>query len=156
MTSLAAALDAELLIWRADGSDEYMPVTEFITGNKTNVLQPGDVLRSLHIGDTALRSHTAYRKLALSPLGRSGAVLVGRLNADASFALTVTAGTIRPVQLRFAGIPTARELQEKIDEIDLWFTDAHGAADWRRAISHVLGEEIRAELQRQRPDEDRT
>ena len=28
-----------------------------------------------------------------------------------------------------------------------WFTDPHGAADWRRAVVGVLAEEIRAELQ---------
>jgi CO/xanthine dehydrogenase FAD-binding subunit len=147
MTSLAAALDAELVIWRADGTDERMPVTEFITGNKTNVLNPGDVLRSVQFTESMLRSHTAYRKIALSPLGRSGSVLIGRRD-EQEFVLTVTAGTVRPVQLRFDTIPTADELHNRIASIDLWFTDAHGAADWRRAVSQVLGEEIRAELYR--------
>ncbi|HSP51734.1 MAG TPA: FAD binding domain-containing protein [Cryobacterium sp.] len=146
MTSLAAALDAEVLIWRSDGSDERMPAAAFVTGNTTNALGTGDVLRSIHVPAASLAARTAYRKIALSPLGRSGAVLIGRLDTDARFVLTVTAGTVRPVQLRYDTLPDADTLARDIAAIDCWFTDAHGAADWRRAVSGVLGEEIRAEL----------
>jgi hypothetical protein len=58
----------------------------------------------------------------------------------------VTAATLRPVQLRYPAIPPADELARDIDFIDCWFTDAHGAADWRHAMGLLLGEEIRAEL----------
>ncbi|TFC84678.1 FAD-binding molybdopterin dehydrogenase [Cryobacterium sp. TmT2-59] len=147
MTTLAAALEAEVLIWRADGSDERMPAAAFVTGNTTNVLGTGDVLRSIHVPASSLASRTVYRKIALSPLGRSGAVLVGRLDPAGGFVLTVTAGTVRPVQLRYPSLPAASALARDIAAIDYWFTDAHGAADWRRAVSGVLGEEIRAELE---------
>ena len=149
MITLACALEAELLIWRSDGSDERLSAVDFVTGDAVNVLETGDVLRSLHMPATALRSRTAYRKTALSPLGRSGTVLVGRLDADGGFVLTVTAGTVRPVQLRYPTLPTDLRLRGDIDDIDIWFTDAHGDADWRRAVSGVLGEEIRAELARE-------
>ena len=65
--------------------------------------------------------------------------------------LTVTAGTVRPVQLRYDSLPDAGILAHGIAAIDCWFTDAHGAADWRRAMSGVLGEEIRAELEAAEP-----
>ncbi|TFC79760.1 FAD-binding molybdopterin dehydrogenase [Cryobacterium cheniae] len=146
MTSLAAALDAEVLIWRRDGSDERMPASAFVTGNTTNALRTGDVLRSIDVPASSLAARTAYRKIALSPLGRSGAVLIGRLDTDSRFVLTVTAGTVRPVQLRYDSLPDAGTLAGDIAAIDCWFTDAHGAADWRRAVSGVLAEEIRAEL----------
>ncbi|TFC92965.1 FAD binding domain-containing protein [Cryobacterium sp. TMT3-29-2] len=151
MTSLAAALDAEVLIWRRDGSDERMPAAAFVTGNTTNVLGTGDVLRSIHVPASSLAARTAYRKIALSPLGRSGAVLIGRLDLDSGFVLTVTAGTVRPVQLRHDSLPDAATLARDIAAIDCWFTDAHGAADWRRAVSGVLAEEIRAELDNAEP-----
>ena len=156
MTSLAAALDAEVLIWRRDGSDERMPASAFVTGNTTNTLDPGDVLRSIHVPASSLAGRTAYRKIALSPLGRSGAVLIGRLDRSGTesagrFLLTVTAGTVRPVQLRYDSLPDADSLAQDIAAIDCWFTDAHGAADWRRAMSGVLGEEIRAELEAAEP-----
>ncbi|TFD87287.1 FAD-binding molybdopterin dehydrogenase [Cryobacterium lactosi] len=146
MICLTAALDAEVLIWRADGTDELMPAVEFVTGNTTNVLEPGDVLRSIRVPAAALAARTAYRKIALSPLGRSGAVLIGRLDTDGAFVLTVTGGTVRPVQLRYPDLPDPAALAADIARIDAWFTDAHGAADWRRAVSGLLGEEIRLEL----------
>ncbi|RYV50090.1 FAD binding domain-containing protein [Pengzhenrongella frigida] len=147
MTALAVALDAELLVWRRDGQDEVLPASEFVTGNMTNVLEPGDVLRSIHLPLAALRARTAYRKIALSPLGRSGAVLVGRLDPDGGFLLAVTGATVRPELLRYPSLPTAAELRADLDAIGSWFTDPHGAADWRRAVSAVLGEEIRTELE---------
>jgi CO/xanthine dehydrogenase FAD-binding subunit len=147
MTSLFSALDAEALIWKADGSDLRVPVSELVTGNTTTSLDSGDVLRSLHVPIRSLDSATAYRKIALSALGRSGAVVIGRLDPlDEGFVLTVSAATVHPEQLRFAGLPTASELHTAIKGIDSWFTDAHGAADWRLAVSAVLAEEIRLEL----------
>ncbi|TFD68350.1 FAD binding domain-containing protein [Cryobacterium gelidum] len=147
MITLAVALDAELLVWRADGSDDVVPARSFVTGDMTNVLADGDVLRSIHVPLASLHAQTAYRKIALSPLGRSGAVLAGRLDAVGAFVLTVTAATLRPVQLRYSALPTAHVLARDIDTIDCWFTDAHGAADWRRAMGLLLGEEIRVELE---------
>ena len=146
MTSLAAGLDADAVVWRADGTDEVLPAAAFVTGNTTNVLRPGDVLRSVEVSPDALASRTALRKTALSPLGRSGAVLVGRLVPDGTFVLTVTAGTVRPVQLRYPVIPDAATLDADVAAVREWFTDAHGAADWRRAVSRLLAEEIRSEL----------
>ncbi len=153
MTSLLAGLDARVLVWEADGTDTRMPVAEFITGNKTNALGLGAVLRSITVPRSSLLAETAFRKIALSALGRSGAVLVGRLDAGGAFVLTVTAGTVRPVQLRYAALPSAETLFAEIAAIDCWFTDAHGSADWRRAVSGVLGEEIRQELSARRSGE---
>lgn len=147
MTSLAAGLDAEVLIWAPDGTDRRLPAAAFVTGNTTNDLRPGEVLRAVEIAPAALASRTAYRKIALSPVGRSGVVLIGRRPpASSAFVLTITAGTVRPVQLRYAAVPSAASLQADIEAVDGWFTDAHGAADWRRAVSVVLGLEILDEL----------
>jgi len=146
MTSLTAALDGVAVIWKLDGSDLQVPVADFVTGNRRTVLGPGDVLRSVEIPFSSLGSRTAYRKIALAPLGRSGAVLIGRLDSDETFVLTVTAATTRPVQLRFAALPDRHALTGAMSAITDWFTDAHGAADWRRAVSTVLALEILEEL----------
>ena len=146
MVTLAVALGAELLIWRGDGTDQRIAATGFVTGNMTTVLEPTDVLRSIHVPADALASRTAFRKIALSPIGRSGAVLAGRRAPGGFFSLTVTGGTVRPVLLAYPEVPSAATLAADIGAIDCWFTDAHGAADWRRAVSGVLGEEIRTEL----------
>jgi CO/xanthine dehydrogenase FAD-binding subunit len=146
MTSLAAGLDADVVLWRADGSDAVLPAAAFVTGNTTNALRPGDVLRSVEFGADALASRTAFRKIALSPLGRSGAVLIGRLAPDGGFVLTDTAATVRPVQLRYPEVPEPDVLDAEVAAIAEWFSDPHGAADWRRAVSRLLAEEIRTEL----------
>ncbi|GAA1000348.1 FAD binding domain-containing protein [Subtercola frigoramans] len=146
MTSLTAALDGEALVWLADGTEQRMPVTSFITGNKTTVLKPGDVLRSITLPAHALEARVAFRKIALSPIGRSGLVILGRIDPDDTFVLTVTGGTVRPIQLRYATLPPAETLQAAVLAITEWFSDAHGAADWRRGVAAVLAEEIREEL----------
>ncbi|HEY5856596.1 MAG TPA: FAD binding domain-containing protein [Aldersonia sp.] len=148
--TLFAALDGEALIWRPDGSEYRTPVTEFVTGAATNVLQPGEVVRSVGLTTRALQARTAFRKVALSPLGRSGVVLAGRVDAEAGFVLTVTAATDRPYVLRLPSVLTTSgltaALAERIPDT-AWHEDAHGAPDWRCHVTYVLAEQIRAELQ---------
>ncbi|AZZ48957.1 FAD-binding molybdopterin dehydrogenase [Rathayibacter rathayi] len=146
MISLAAALDASALLWRGDGANVLVPVAELVTGNMTTTLARDDVIRSIEVPRSSLQARTAFRKTALSPLGRSGAVVIGRLDIDGAFVLTITAATVRPELLRFSAAPTAAELAAAIDGVLSWFTDPHGAADWRHAVVRVLAEEIRAEL----------
>lgn len=149
MISLASALDAAVVVWTADGRRTCYPIDQFVTGAATNALASGDVLRSIHIPLSALESRTAFRKIALSPLGRSGAVVIGRSDADGKFTLSVTASTIRPYALRFPEIPSALDLSGALARsipIESYHTDAHGAADWRRAVTAVLAEEVRVEL----------
>ena len=120
MISLAAALSGDVVIWRADGDDHRMPITEFVTGDSTNALAAGEVIRSVHLPAAALCGRTAYRKLAPSPLGRSGVVVIGRRDAVGTFTLSITAATVRPfvfhlptadvsaVRRAHADIPTTR------------------------------------------------
>ena len=151
MISLASALNGAVTVWRADGSRYTLPITEFVTGSATNVLAPGDVLRSVHLPAAALRARTAYRKLAPSPLGRSGVVVIGRHDTHADggqFVLSVTAATVRPYVFTFESVPNADALRAAHASIpdDAWTCDAHGEPEWRRAVTLVLAEQIRAEL----------
>ncbi|WP_068276654.1 FAD binding domain-containing protein [Aldersonia kunmingensis] len=149
MITLCAALDGSALVWRSDGSQYRVPVLDFVTGAGRNVLLPGEVLRSVTLPRVALRSRTAFRKVALAPLGRSGAVLVGRVDAGGEFALTVTAATDRPYVLRFPTLPAADELRRAISSGipgRAWYDDAHGSPDWRAAVTQTLAQQIREEL----------
>ena len=149
MISLASALEATAVIWTADGRETYFPILDFVTGAGSNVLTPGDVLRSIRIPLSVLRARTAFRKIALSPLGRSGAVVIGRIDVDGGFVLSVTASTVRPYVLRFPELPSERDLSDALTRsipVEAYHTDAHGAADWRRAVTAVLAAEVRAEL----------
>ncbi len=151
MISLVSALGGDVTVWRSDGDDYRLPVTEFVTGAATNVLAADDVLRSAHLPAAALRARTAFRKLAPSPLGRSGVVVIGRRDAASdggSVTLSVTAATVRPCVFEFAAPPAPDELRAAHAQIpdDAWTDDPHGDPDWRRAMTLVLAEQVRAEL----------
>lgn len=146
MVSLCAALDADALIWRPDGSEYVVPVAALMTGNGTNALGPGEVLRAVDFPEHALRARTGFRKIALASLGRSGAVLTGRVDQDGQAVFTITAATLRPVILRYPELPDAATLLAAANNADGYYTDPLGPADWRRQVSGVLLEEIRQEL----------
>ncbi|MGN7199949.1 FAD binding domain-containing protein [Arthrobacter sp. SAFR-044] len=147
--SLCAGLDGTATILGPGGASRHVPVTEFITGDATNCLAPGELLRSVHVPASALSGRVAFRRLSLSNLGRSGVLLIGRLDGGTSLVLTVTAATKRPVQLRFDGLPEADGLAAALDEAipgELYHDDIHGLPAWRRDMTYRLAEEIRAEL----------
>ena len=98
----------------------------------------------------ALKRRSAFRQISLTPVGRSAALLIGSLTSDDALALTVTASTVRPVQLAFAQIPPAQELRDAILQHipdALYHNDVHGKPAWRKHMTLRLAEEIRAELQ---------
>ncbi|MGY3454548.1 FAD binding domain-containing protein [Bradyrhizobium sp. USDA 4353] len=149
MISLLAALEGVCLIWKNDGSEQRMAVVDFVTGNNSNSLAPGDLLRQIDIPLTALKRRTAFRQIALSPVGRSGALLIGTQGRDGDLLLTVTGSTVKPFQLRFGTMPDEAALRASIlsDIPDaVYHDDVHGKPAWRKAMTLRLAEEIRAEL----------
>jgi CO/xanthine dehydrogenase FAD-binding subunit len=154
MIALTAALDGVCTIWKAEGGEQKISVASFVTGDNRNVLSLGDLLRGIEIPLAALRRRTAFRQISLTPLGRSAALLIGSLSQDGALALTVTASTVRPIQVSFAGIPGASELRDAMlrDIPDrTYHTDVHGKPAWRKHMTLRLAEEIRSELQGRRP-----
>lgn len=145
MTSLAVALDAEAVIWSAS-SERRMPAFEFVLGVQQTALEPGEVLRSIVFPEHSLRSRQGFRRIALSPLGRTGTLVTARVETSGETVMTVTGGTPRPYVLRFDEMPDADALAHAVDGIDDWYDDAHGAPDWRRAMSMRFAEELRTEL----------
>jgi CO/xanthine dehydrogenase FAD-binding subunit len=149
MIALTAALDGICTIWTADGRERQVSVVDFVTGSQRNVLMPGDLLRGVNIPLAALTWRAAFRQIALTPVGRSGALLIGTA-ADHRFVLTVTGSTVRPVQIAFSAAPTAAQLIDTINEripAPLYHDDLHGKPAWRKQMTLRLAEEIRAELQ---------
>lgn len=154
MISLTAALDGICTIWSPDGCERKVPVVDFVKGPLGNDLRAGEILRSIHLPRETLACRTAFRRASLTPLGRSGVLLIGRLANSGEFVLTVTASTRCPVRLAFAAIPGAAELTRRLEaEIPetLYYDDMHGLPDWRRHMTHVFAEEIRVELGGERP-----
>jgi CO/xanthine dehydrogenase FAD-binding subunit len=148
MTSLTSALDGVCTIWGAGGAVREVPVTDFVTGAGKSVLAPGELLRSVWLPAAALSCPTAFRQIALAPLGRSGAVVIGRRSpAGDSVVVTVTAATAAPVQLRFGGLPGRDELLGALAAAGpQWHDDVHGTPEWREAVTGELAAEVLAEL----------
>ncbi|MGU3537335.1 FAD binding domain-containing protein [Methylobacterium sp. A54F] len=147
--ALAVALEATCLAWTPEGGERELPAAALVLGPQRNALRPGEVLRSLAIPARALRCRTAFRRISLSPNGRSGALLVGTRDGAGAFALTITAATPRPLRLAFAAVPGADALRARLDaEIpeDGWYDDVHGAPRWRAHVTRRLAEEIRQDL----------
>jgi CO/xanthine dehydrogenase FAD-binding subunit len=149
MISLTTALDGVCTIWQADGSERKVVAADFVTGNQTNVLKAGELLRQIDIPLAALKRRSGFRQISLTPVGRSAALLIGSIAGDGTFALTVTASTKRPIKLSFARTPHPTELRETIAQAipdALYHDDVHGKPFWRKHMTLRLAEEIRGEL----------
>jgi CO/xanthine dehydrogenase FAD-binding subunit len=149
MISLTAALEGVCTIWKADGGEQKVRVVDFVTSNQKNLLTPGDLLRQIELPLAALKRRAAFRQISLTPVGRSAALLIGTVDSDGEFVLTVTASTARPVRIDFAVFPDAASLREAIlDGIpdDAYHDDVHGKPPWRKHMTLRLAEEIRTEL----------
>lgn len=149
MISLASALEATCLVWAQGGRERVLPVADFVLGPLRNALQPGEVLRRIDIPARALARRNAFRRISLSPNGRSGALLIGTCDDAGRFALTLTASVPRPLRVPFEAMPEAEAMHAAIAAAvaaDGWYDDLHGAPDWRAHVTHHLADEIRAEL----------
>ena len=149
MTALAAALDGTCVIWTPDGAERRVPALDFVLGPQRTVLEPGEILRQVEVPVAALVRRTGFRRISLSPNGRSGALVIGTLDADGDLVVTVTASTRRPVRLDLGHRHDPESLRQAIAAGivgGLWYDDVHGAPDWRAHVTRLLAEEIRAEL----------
>lgn len=149
MTSLTSALDGICTIWDTGGTPRQVPAAEFVTGVGQSVLAPGELLRSVFLPADALACATAFRQISLAPAGRSGTVVIGRRSpADGSVVITLTAATVRPVQLRFAGLPSPDDLLAAIAAAEpCYHDDIHGSPAWREATARQFALEVLAELE---------
>lgn len=149
MTALTAALDGRALLLSPGGTRRTLPVTGLVTGDGQTALAPGELLRSITLPSSALAARTAMRRLSLTALGRSAVLLIGRVDPDGAFILTITAATVRPVQLRFDRTPSAPVLRRALDTaapFTLYHDDVHGLPEWRQYLTEQFSEEIRSEL----------
>ncbi len=150
MISLTVALEGVYTLRTRDGSERLVAAEEFVTGDNQNILQPGDLLLSIELPITALRKQTSFRRMSLTHLGRSTALLIGTLDPrNGAFMLTVSASTKRPIRLSFDQAPDARTLRERLRETiadSLYHDDVHGAPDYRKHLTFHFAEEIRGEL----------
>ena len=150
MTSLAASLEGIYTLLALDGGERQVAAVDFVTGNHQNVLQPGELLRQIELPASTLRKRAAFRRMSMTHMGRSTALLIGTvLPQGGPFTLTVTAATPKPVQLVFPELPDAKTLRDRLligIPDDGYFDDVHGSPEYRKHITHYYAEQIRTEL----------
>jgi CO/xanthine dehydrogenase FAD-binding subunit len=151
MISLSVALEGIYTLWPRDAKPRNVAAIDFVTGNHTSALRPGELLRSIHLPASALSKRFAFRRSSLTHLGRSAVLMIGTQAAHGEDLLvTVTAATVRPMQLHFDRVPSATKLRHSIDAHILdadYFDDVHGSAAYKRHLTYYYAEQIRAELQ---------
>jgi CO/xanthine dehydrogenase FAD-binding subunit len=150
MISLTASLEGTYTLWPRGAEPRRIAAVDFVTGNHANVLQPGELLRSIHLPARALAKRFAFRRASLTHLGRSAIIVIGTQRPGAGdLLLTVTAATSKPYQLRFDRVPDSRTLRDAIfatiPEAD-YFDDVHGSALYKRHLTYYFAEQVRAEL----------
>lgn len=150
MISLTAALEGICTLWPRGDAPRELPVVDFVTGNHRNVLAPGELLRSIFLPAHALGKKYAFRRFALTEQGRSEVLLVGtRCPEHGEFVLTITAATLRPIQLEFGSVPSADEIAQAIVRAvpdELYLDDPHGSPAHRKHLTSYYAEQIRGEL----------
>jgi CO/xanthine dehydrogenase FAD-binding subunit len=150
MTALAAALDGTATLRAPDGGTRHVQVTDFVTGDGTNVLRHGELLREVFLPAASLRASTAFRQVSLSPVGRSAVLVIARRPpGPRETVITVTAATPRPVQLRFAAPPLPDDAVTALDAAVPdrgYLDDVHGSAHWRAAMTRRAVAAVAAEL----------
>jgi CO/xanthine dehydrogenase FAD-binding subunit len=148
MTSLAASLDGIATLRAPDGGTREMPVKNFVTGDGSNLLRPGELLRQVRIPAASLQARTAFRQVSLSPVGRSAVLVIARRETSRTI-VTITAAISHPVQLHFPAMPAPAEALLALDRARPgYLDDVHGSRPWREAMTRRAVAEVITELAR--------
>jgi CO/xanthine dehydrogenase FAD-binding subunit len=150
MTSLTSSLEGILTLWPREGEPREVAVKDFVTGVHENVLRPGELVRSILLPTHALKKKYVFRRFTLTTQGRSEVLIVGTLCPEhGEFLLTITAATVKPVQLAFDQLPPASELTAAIDAavpFEFYLDDVHGSPPHRKHLTCYFAQQIREEL----------
>jgi CO/xanthine dehydrogenase FAD-binding subunit len=148
MIAFFASLDGVCLL-ESTGRSRFAPAREFVTGVGTNVLQPGELIRSIFLPVAALRDRVAFRRVSLTRQGPSAVVVTGRRGPGRGCTLTITAATTRPLQFVFPEVPPPDDAVAHVEQAEVdYVQDFHGSARWREHMAAVLLVEVVKELAR--------
>jgi CO/xanthine dehydrogenase FAD-binding subunit len=146
MISLTSSLEGVLTLQSREGAVREVPVVDFVSGVHENVLKPGELLRSVFLPAHALKKRHAFQRFTLTQQGRSEVLMIGTLCPEhGEFLLTITAATVRPVQVVFERLPSPGELNAAIDAavpFELYLDDAHGSPAHRRHLTYYFAKRI--------------
>lgn len=149
MIGLFAALSGRAVVWTPDGGSREVAVSDLVTRAGVVELTPGEVIREIRVTAAVLGQRTAFRRVSLTPTGRTAAMVTGRRAGD-GVALVLTASVPVPHVL----LVRANDhdgLDRRLEWITglstgAWYEDPHGSAAWRAAMTRRLAHEVLDEL----------
>jgi CO/xanthine dehydrogenase FAD-binding subunit len=148
MIALVTALDGVCRLESA-GRSRSVRSGEFVTGVGTNVLEAGELIRSVFLPAPALRDRVAFRRVSLTRHGPSAVVVIGRSAPGRGCTLAITAATTRPLQLVFPDVPALNDAAARLVRAEASYVhDCHGSARWREHMTAGLVAEVIRELAR--------
>ncbi|NJR65016.1 MAG: carbon monoxide dehydrogenase [Leptolyngbyaceae cyanobacterium CRU_2_3] len=135
-------LDAQYEILQQAGNRVWVAASDFQTGARQTILQPGDVLRRIFIPQALLQWQVNYRRMCVATAGLAVAIAVAAYNPQTHQVRFAIAASLRaPRLLEFHSIPSLRELEETLSaQIPLteFIEDDSASALYRRHITQVL------------------
>ena len=147
MTSLLVALDATAVVWSGVDGVRREAVADLVTGVRSTTLAADEVVRAFEVPAASLAAAYSFRRQSLAPHGRSSVVVTASTTSSSgSVRVVVTAATARPVVLELPVDGWREALRTGIGAVDCWYADAHGAPDWRAAMTARLAAEAVEEV----------
>ncbi len=130
-------LQATYEIWDLQGSIRQIAAQEFQTGPQHTLLQPGEVLRRIHIPKAQLESIACFHRASLAEIEPALAIVVGHRSASA-YTLGITAALSVPTYLSFPHPPPTQQIDERLLALDIWIEDYRSSREYRRHLTAVL------------------
>ena len=150
MISMAAALHAEYTIWPHGEDPIKSSSIDFHKGILDNALDPGDILRSIHIPKAWLKRRVFMDLRSLTHIGRSAALVIATIDDETrEVEFTFTASVTKPYQIAFKKLPSSGELDVAIRQAipkEAYFDDQHGDVLYRESMSHYLAQKLRSKI----------
>src|SRR5260221_14511563 len=113
-------------------------------------LAPGNLLLSIFRPAPARKKSYPSRRFTLTHLGRTEGLVIGTRSPErGEFLLTVTASTLRPVQLRFTNVPSAETLKCALTDpapFEISLHDVDGSPRHRQLLPYNFAGQFRQKL----------
>jgi CO/xanthine dehydrogenase FAD-binding subunit len=135
-------LNATYLIQPLRGDAYSIAAPDFQTGARQTILQPGDVLRSIHIPAELLEWQVSYRRICVATAGIAIAIVVAAHHPKTGQVRFGIGSCIpAPQLLSFDHLPSPAEMDTELTQsipLDSFIDDETASAAYRRHVTGVL------------------
>lgn len=135
-------IDAQYELLALDGSSRWVPALEFQTAARQTLLQPGEVLRKIHIPAASLKWRVSYQRICVATAGIAVAIVVAAYNPQTSqVRFGIGAGVPSPRLIELAKVPAPEELEAILlaqVPLETFLNDEMASAVYRRHVTQVL------------------